>query len=279
MKPSVLIHLGIAVTALFALTLLTSLTLYYRKRFVLRYPEFSKAYLEIALGLVSITLAKLAFFPLDLRDCHLYSFGERVESFLGTLGNLLLFMGLLVAALGWTEMITSITGHYELVPVVEVSGKPEDMKPGVYLVPSRLGLNPLTRLLKGRASVIVTRKMPDEIRATLNLKETPILWITTAECTTECVHPRRMEYLLHTLINFMRKEKSPKLIYLDGLEYLVLENGFVPVFKFLSTLKDYAVLNNTVILVPVEKFSFDEREWNLLRREFGCLNENSRSRL
>jgi len=255
---------------LLALLTITLLSLYYRRQFISHYPQFSRSYDLITLGFSLVTLAKVIFLPLDLNDAGFIHIEQSTERFLGTIGNFLLFIGLFPLIFGWAGMISSITRKYELVPVVEIEGEPEEMSPGVYIIPSGSGLNLLSRLIKGRAPLIITRTQPDSVRKTLNLEEVPILWLTAAECSDDCVNPRRLEYLLHTLINFMKRNDTPKLIYLDGLEYLILENEFVPEFKFLSTLKDYAVINNTVILVPVEKASLNEREWNLLRREFKC---------
>ncbi len=48
----------------------------------------------------------------------------------------------------------------------------------------------------------------------------------------------------------------------------MVENGFEPVFKFLAALNDYALLNNTIILVPLDESAVEKRHANLLRREF-----------
>ncbi|BAD86405.1 hypothetical membrane protein, conserved [Thermococcus kodakarensis KOD1] len=260
---------------LVALLTITLLSLYYRHQFISHYPQFSRSYDLITLGFSLTSLAKTIFLPLDLNDAGFIHLEQSTENFLGTIGNLLLFIGLFPMIFGWAGIISSITRRYELVPVVEIEGEPEEMSPGVYITPSGSGPNLLSKLIKGRAPLIITRTMPKSVRKALNIKEVPVLWITAAECSEGCVNPRRLEYLLHTLVNFMRREETPKLIYLDGLEYLVIENGFIPVYKFLSALKDYALITNTVILVPAEKASFNEREWNLLRREFESLQEKA----
>lgn len=107
------------------------------------------------------------------------------------------------------------------------------------------------------------------VRERLGIEKTPpILWLTTIE-DKNAVSPTRLEFLLQTLVNFMRKTEDPKVIFLDGgVEYLMLENGFASVFKFLTTLKDYASLHNTVIVVPLTEEGMDERNLKLLQREF-----------
>lgn len=70
------------------------------------------------------------------------------------------------------------------------------------------------------------------------------------------------------MVDFMRKTDDPKVIFLDGVGYLILENGFVPVFRFLTTLKDYTALYNTVVIVPLREDGLDEKTVNLMYREF-----------
>ncbi len=66
----------------------------------------------------------------------------------------------------------------------------------------------------------------------------------------------------------MRKKDTPKVISLEGLEFLIIENGFVQIFKFLTTLKDYAIIHSTFVIVPVKEESLDERTIQLMHREF-----------
>ncbi|MBP1911214.1 DUF835 domain-containing protein [Thermococcus stetteri] len=268
-----IVHLTLAVVALLSLFIITLLSLYYWRPFVSHYPRFSRAYTLITLGFGLVLLSKILFLPLDLSDAGVLSFEESKESLLGTIANFVLFLGLFPVLFGWADVILGITKRYKLIPVVEVPGKPEEVEPGVYLVPSPLGLEVLQKLLRGRTAVILSRSKPDELRGSLGVERVPIFWLTPVECPDHCIHPRRLEYILQSLVNFMKREAIPKLVYLDGIEYLVVENGFLPVLKFLSTLKDYAVLNNTVVLIPVEESTFGAREWSLLEREFKLLGE------
>ncbi|AMQ18443.1 DUF835 domain-containing protein [Thermococcus peptonophilus] len=268
-------HIVLAGIVLITLLTVTLLSLYYRHQFISHYPQFSRSYDLMLLGLFLAVLTKTLFLPLDLNNAGFIHLEQNEKNLVGTIGNFFLLIGLSLMIFGWISMISSITKKYELVPVVEIEGELEEMSPGVYIIPPSSGLTLLSKLITGRAPLIITRTMPENVRKILNLEEVPVLWLTTAECGDGCVNPRRLEYLLHTLVTFMKRKETLKLIYLDGLEYLILENGFIPVYKFLSTLKDYALINNTVILVPVEKASLNEREWNLFRREFEFLQEKA----
>lgn len=122
-------------------------------------------------------------------------------------------------------------------------------------------------LLNGRKGFVISREPSSLVKRRLGSKEVPVLWLTKVEGGNS-IHPSRLPYLLQTLVDFMREDDAPKLVLLDCFEYLVLENGFKPVFKFLTSLKDYALLNNAVILLPLFKNALDEREYALLNREF-----------
>ena len=122
-------------------------------------------------------------------------------------------------------------------------------------------------LLNSRKGFVISREPLSLVERKLGSKEVPVLWLTKVE-GEDCVYPTRLPYLLQTLVDFMREDTAPKVIMLDGFEYLVLENGFKPVFKFLASLKDHALLNNTIILLPLFKNALDEREYALLSREF-----------
>ncbi|CUX77781.1 hypothetical protein CHITON_1002 [Thermococcus chitonophagus] len=58
------------------------------------------------------------------------------------------------------------------------------------------------------------------------------------------------------------------MIIIDGIEYLVIENGFERVFKWLTVIHDIARTTNTLVLVPIKKEALKEREIALLKREF-----------
>ncbi|WP_082431954.1 DUF835 domain-containing protein [Thermococcus thioreducens] len=108
---------------------------------------------------------------------------------------------------------------------------------------------------------------PEIVRKNLKIEKTPILWLTKVR-DRNAVSPTRLEFLLQTMVDFMRKTDDPKVIFLDGVGYLILENGFVPVFRFLTTLKDYTALYNTVVIVPLREDGLDEKTVNLMYREF-----------
>jgi len=92
-------------------------------------------------------------------------------------------------------------------------------------------------------------------------------WITKLS-GERTISPTNLARMMDTAVKFMKSSSEigkKSLIVIDGLEYLILENGFTPVMKFLSTLRDYALLYGaTVILVGDDSF-LDEKERHFLR--------------
>ncbi|WP_240922767.1 DUF835 domain-containing protein [Thermococcus sp. Bubb.Bath] len=138
-----------------------------------------------------------------------------------------------------------------------------DIAPGLFLLET--GREELIcKLSKGRKSLIISRKRED-YWCSLGC-DALVLWLSKVD-EDNTIHPRRLEYLNHVIVQFMH-EKGEKLVFLDGVEYLIIENGFDSVFKFLTSLKDYSLMNNTMVIVEVDEKVLGEKEEALLKREF-----------
>ena len=86
------------------------------------------------------------------------------------------------------------------------------------------------------------------------------------------IHPTNLPKMLDIAIKYMKKAKEENkqgLIIIDGVEYLIVENGFKAFLKFLSHLRDHAVLNSTVIYLVTDLNSLNEKERAALMRVLG----------
>jgi len=255
--------------------ILAAFTLRARRIFHEKFPYLGRFYDYITLGFILYAITKFLFLPLNLDRAGVISISKDIARLLNFLANTVVFLFTLIFIYAWISLIQTLTKRYTLIPsVIEISGEAKKEIPvGVYLCECpRTPDSAVFELLKGRAGVIITRKPPEIIRKQINLRRVPILWLTKVEGENH-IHPRRLEYLMQSLVDFMKRDNTPKVIILDGLEYLILENGFDSIFKFLTLLKDYSVLNNTIVLVPITKSIFKKEEYSLLRREFPTLEE------
>jgi len=96
-------------------------------------------------------------------------------------------------------------------------------------------------------------------------------WITTVH-DERTISPTNLPKILDMAVKFMREAqeagKKP-IIVIDGLDYLILENGFSSVLKFLSALRDYAFVHGATVFIVGSDDFLSERERKLLRSIVG----------
>ncbi|WP_048150034.1 DUF835 domain-containing protein [Thermococcus sp. AM4] len=137
------------------------------------------------------------------------------------------------------------------------------LRSGGYLFNASIPLQRLLQLLGGWKLLAVARNAER-----FNEFGIPTLWITKVGGENR-IEPTRLAPLMHYLIE--RTDESTAVI-LEGVEYLILENGFETVFKFLTSLKDNVLSKKALLVLILDPRTFDERELKLLEREFSWLN-------
>ncbi len=254
--------LALILTVMLALILLT---LRRRGIFLAMHPEKRRTYDAMVAGFVMISAGLAVFLTMALKD------GGNIEVWRITSGMLML-SGLVVFTVGWVDLLKRLSTGHSITHVVEfVDGGIEHAAPGLYLC---ISPDPgvIRELLTDRAGLIISRYPEDMAREKFGVERIPIFWLTKV-AGKNTVNPRRLEYLTHIIVSFITKKEGPKTVLLEGVEYINVEVGFSALFKFLTIIKDYAVVNDAIVLVMVGEEAFPEKEWALLRREFPTLKE------
>jgi hypothetical protein len=130
---------------------------------------------------------------------------------------------------------------------------------------------------KGSTGLCVTRIHPDELRETYGMENVRFVWLTRSErkatvlgaigVEEEFVSPTNLAGLATVLIGFM--EEGGSAMILEGIEYLVTQNSFSPVLKFLMNVKEKALLKNVTLLLSVDPSTMDIKEYQQISREIG----------
>ncbi|USH00796.1 DUF835 domain-containing protein [Thermococcus argininiproducens] len=228
----------------------------------------------LVISFIVYAISKIFFLPLNLDRAGLLDINEKTARTLNSIANFLINIFGILLVYAWIKLFKGLTQRYRLIPIVQpFPGElAKTLPPGVYITKHSGELcDECKTLLQGRKAIIITRRKPEDLKSKLGA-EIPILWLAKVEAPG-VVYPHNLERLAHELISFMKSEKGPKSIMIDGFEYLMIENGFEPVFKFLTSLKDYAILTDTVIIVPIKKEALEGRKYALLLREFRKLEE------
>jgi tetratricopeptide (TPR) repeat protein len=119
-------------------------------------------------------------------------------------------------------------------------------------------------LLKGGArGLCISRMHPDKLAKKFNLTDSTI-WLSKLSCDT-CRNPSNLGKLAFTINQYLDKNPA-SIILLDGLEYLINNNDFQMVIRFIDDIHESIVVNDSIFIIPVSPASYTEKELTLLER-------------
>jgi hypothetical protein len=129
----------------------------------------------------------------------------------------------------------------------------------------------------GRRGLVITRTHPNRVQQLYGL-DCPIMWIAKATKPTGGVmslEPTRLMKIHSTISDFI-KATPGAVVLLDGLEYLITENGFAPVMKAIQLTNEEVAMSGSFLLVPIDPRTFETQQLGLLEREFSLPGEHER---
>jgi predicted ATPase len=113
--------------------------------------------------------------------------------------------------------------------------------------------------------LIITRAHPEDLREQFKIQKTDFYWLTKSKTDIPAIDPSQIEKLRWVIKDFVTEHKDC-VVLLDGLEYLILQNNFENVLKFVELLKDDIALNDAVLLLPIDPATLDTKQMALLER-------------
>jgi len=122
----------------------------------------------------------------------------------------------------------------------------------------------------GINGLYITRQNPEQIRKAYDLERTPIIWLTREKTEEKSIEPTDLVELSHTMKEFI-KEVGESVIMLDGLEYLIVQNGYKELLQFMQSLKDSISMSSSRLVVPLDPSTIDTQQLHLLKREMNVL--------
>jgi hypothetical protein len=177
---------------------------------------------------------------------------------------------------------------YKFVPVTPVAEKESDMKSILteivkkgqsYLVEeekpvksNEIFINLVTHGVQG---LYITRRFPKDVREAYNLKLTPIIWLTREKTEENHIDPTDIVELSHTIKEFIKKT-TEGVVLLDGVEYLITQNDYKEILKFMQSLNDSISTSASRLLIPIDKSAMDEQQYHLLKREMSTMETGLR---
>lgn len=130
-------------------------------------------------------------------------------------------------------------------------------------------------LAEGRRGLVIARTHPSRLQQSHAL-DCPIMWIAKSTKATSGVlslEPTRLMKIHSTVSDFVKATKGSAVI-LDGLEYLITENGFSPVMKAIQLTNEEIAMNGAFLIVPIDPRTMETQQLGYLEREFTLPEEN-----
>ena len=118
----------------------------------------------------------------------------------------------------------------------------------------------------GAQGLCITRKAPKLVMEAYGLEKTPILWLSRVATQKNAIRPSPPENVALAVEHFIGVGKEA-IVLLDGLEYLVAHNDFPSILALLHDLNENVSMSDSVLLLPVDPKTLNEKEFALIRRE------------
>jgi hypothetical protein len=166
---------------------------------------------------------------------------------------------------------------FAVVPVPEdqtsiIGAKEEGVLPtGSYLLfeeakPDGMYATFLSQVSKGAEGLLVTRTYPEDLREKYGLKRTPVIWLCS-QPGQDRIDPTNLSILEHTIIEFLKMGQNT-VVAIDGMEYLISNNGSSKVLRLLYGLRDEILMNQSRMIVTMNPKVLDDKELAFFERDF-----------
>ena len=120
---------------------------------------------------------------------------------------------------------------------------------------------------QGKPGFAVARTNPKLLERTYGLKKEDIVWLTDREVGSAVKRlPPSLESIIYSIEEFI-DENSEGIVLLDGIEYLIGNNTFNPVIRFLRRLVDKVSTTEVILMVALTPDTLDSNQVTLMERD------------
>ena len=122
----------------------------------------------------------------------------------------------------------------------------------------------------GARGLCITRIHPEDLRSRHGVTEAGFIWLSSTSAKKAkgmaVASPTDLVDIASAIAQFAA-DGGNAAILLEGLEYMVSQNGFASLLRFLQKVNEKIVLNNSYLLISANPAAMKEQEYRLLARE------------
>jgi len=130
-------------------------------------------------------------------------------------------------------------------------------------------------LKRGYRGLAITREHPHRLRHLTGKMDVKILWLTDLESRNEVTIPPTLERLMLTIDEFLEDE-GEKVILLDDVQYLISNNTFEGVVRFIRSIVDKIQERSDIFIASVNPLSLTQRDLSIYEREMEVIDEKGK---
>lgn len=128
----------------------------------------------------------------------------------------------------------------------------------------------------GVAGLCISRNYPPRLLNEHNLKKNTVIWLTRQK-GDDSLDPVQLNIISHSIQQFITENDS-SVVILDGIEYLIIQNEFKPVLRFIQHIRDEVFTRKANLLIPLSTQALDNAEVKLLERDLELFIDESNSK-
>jgi len=128
------------------------------------------------------------------------------------------------------------------------------------------GLEAFSNLVTaGSRGLLVTRRYPERLPEAVRSLPIQVVWLTREKSHTTALGSSSISVLGGVVMGFLNRGAGAA-VFLDGVDYLVTNNGFDRTIRFIYDLEDRVASTGSILITVVPPGCFDARQLALLRR-------------
>lgn len=117
---------------------------------------------------------------------------------------------------------------------------------------------------QGAKGMLIAREHPNRLGQMHEFEAESIIWLTHRAGANH-VDPTELSLVSHKISRFV-EEREATVVLIEGLEYLITQNDFETVLRFVNHLHDFVLAHDCAVMVVVDPRVLSVRELALLER-------------
>ncbi len=124
------------------------------------------------------------------------------------------------------------------------------------------------KVSKGAKGLCISTSYPKKIIEEYGLHGATVYWLSELEFDNQSLHPRRLDFEVTRAIQNFVKSNPSSILIIDGVEFLILINGFERVMTFIKKMNDIMSATASTLITSINPSAFSEEKLSIIEREF-----------